>query len=324
MLRIIENLSTPNQNLNMNYTKYLRNEPHLIHVSIISEDAINRAKALVLERGGRVAKKESGGVNLFYNEAPASNYSWWEKMFSDAIAPEKEQEYSHVGIEPAQKGQTTQTGEPSQTYSWITKFSTDPYASTQGRNTPASNVGKQQAASYQQVMSYLMDKGGFSKTAAAGIAGVFMAESGLVPGIYNDSERKRVGNRGGRGLGQWSDVGENPNPGWRRTAYEKFLNGRTPTLELDLDFFLEEIKNRPKVLEVLNNPDSTLADVVDVMHRGYENGVSTALASEEQMGYTYNKAWEKDPTITRKYDFNEEAEKRLRFAQQAYDSYNLT
>jgi hypothetical protein len=128
-------------------------------------------------------------------------------------------------------------------------------------------------------MSYLMTKGGFSKTAAAGITGVFMAESGLKPGIYNESERKRVGNRGGRGLGQWTDVGNKPGSGWRRTAYENFLNGRTPTLELDLDFFLEEIKSRPKVLEVLKNPNSTLEDIVDAMHRGYENGSSNAFAS---------------------------------------------
>jgi hypothetical protein len=41
------------------------------------------------------------------------------------------------------------------------------------------------------------------------------------------------------------------------------------------------------------------------------------------MGYTYSKAWEKDPAITRKYDFNEGVQKRLQFARQAYNSYNL-
>jgi hypothetical protein len=71
-------------------------------------------------------------------------------------------------------------------------------------------------------------------------------------------------------------------------------------------------------LEVLNNPNSTLEDVVDAMHRGYENGSSAGFATPEQMGYTYTKAWENDPAINRPYSFNDSANKRLNFARQAF------
>jgi hypothetical protein len=42
---------------------------------------------------------------------------------------------------------------------------------------------------------------GFSKEAAAGITGVFMAESGLQAGRMNERENELYGNRAGRGLG---------------------------------------------------------------------------------------------------------------------------
>lgn len=275
----------------------------------------------------KTIKLASGGVNLFYTEAPASSASWWDRMFGDAQGEsDQSSATSSTGQDtrPVRKPDPAVTP-PSQGLSWITKFSfdgdDDPTSSTQVGDQNVPKPTAQQAASYKEVMDYLMAKGGFSKTAAAGIAGVFMAESRLKPGIYNESERNRFGDRGGRGLGQWTDVGKTPGPGWRRTAYENFLNGRTPTLQLDLDFFLQEVKSRPKVLEVLNNPNSTLEDVVDAMHRGYENGSSAGFATPEQMGYTYTKAWANDPAINRPYSFNDSANKRLNFARQAFQAY---
>jgi hypothetical protein len=61
-----------------------------------------------------------------------------------------------------------------------------------------------------RAVDYLILQTGMSPEAAAGVVGVFMAESGLKPGKYNDSEKERFGNNGGRGLGQWTNVGTNP------------------------------------------------------------------------------------------------------------------
>jgi hypothetical protein len=46
---------------------------------------------------------------------------------------------------------------------------------------------------------------GFNKEAAAGITGVFMAESGLIAGRTNQEEDAAYGSTAGRGLGQWSN-----------------------------------------------------------------------------------------------------------------------
>ena len=200
----------------------------------------------------------------------------------------------------------------------------DPFSFLSADRT--SNVYKQPLSENTQkqmvrAVDYLILQTGMSPEAAAGVVGVFMAESGLKPGKYNDSEKERFGNNGGRGLGQWTNVGTNP-AGQRRDQYESFLNGRTPTLETDLDFFLTDLENRPKVKDVLLNPNTTVKDAVDAMHRGYENGTSKAFASKEQMGETYSKAWTNDPAISRDYKYSEAANVRLQHAKQALDAYN--
>lgn len=201
-------------------------------------------------------------------------------------------------------------------------FLSDSPGSTQQQETQSKPLSKNTQQRMVQAMQCLLSKSKMSPEAAAGVIGVFMAESGLTPGKYNESERELYGELGGgRGLAQWTNVGKKNGTGRRRDAYEAFLNGRTPTLELDLDFFLKELQSRPKVLAILNNPDSTIEDAVYAMHRGYENGTFKAFATPEQMGSKYTKAWAKNPYITRKYDFNESEQTRFRLAQQAYKAY---
>ena len=114
---------------------------------------MDRAKTLILERGGLVAKKASGGVNLFYSEAPKSNAFWWQKMFGEAIAQE-EDEAPISGSGTAQVTDSGQNGNPAESsnLSWITKFpsrwntTTSTADSTQGESAPAPS--KAQAASY--------------------------------------------------------------------------------------------------------------------------------------------------------------------------------
>jgi hypothetical protein len=71
---------------------------------------MDRAKTLLLERGRLVAKKASGGVNLFYSEAPNSNASWWQKMFGEAEATEDDTQITSGGASP-QASSTEQSGD---------------------------------------------------------------------------------------------------------------------------------------------------------------------------------------------------------------------
>jgi hypothetical protein len=55
-------------------------------------------------------------------------------------------------------------------------------------------------------VDYLTSKG-LSRAGAAGVAGVFMAESGLTAGRVNkDEDAKYGGQKAGKGLGQWSNA----------------------------------------------------------------------------------------------------------------------
>lgn len=159
-----------------------------------------------------------------------------------------------------------------------------------------------------EVMQYLMEKG-FNKEAAAGITGVFMAESGLKPGVTNTAEDAAYGSTAGRGLGQWSNE--------RRKQYDAFLNGASPTIQTDIDFFIQDLESRPLVKQALANA-SSVEDAVKAMHLGYENGSSGAMATPEQLTQTYSKAWSKlgyGP-----YSYNDSHNKRFNYAQSAYQS----
>jgi hypothetical protein len=59
----------------MNYVNYIQKTPSSTYSSIINKEHMDRAKTI---------KLASGGVNLFYTEAPASSASWWDRMFGDA------------------------------------------------------------------------------------------------------------------------------------------------------------------------------------------------------------------------------------------------
>jgi hypothetical protein len=109
---------------------------------------------------------------------------------------------------------TTSTSSTNQTddYSW-TKAKAEQYLGMKDGKLQTTNYtlstsytppSAAKAATYKETMNYLMSKG-FNKEAAAGITGVFMAESGLVAGRTNQEEDAAYGSTAGRGLGQWSN-----------------------------------------------------------------------------------------------------------------------
>lgn len=157
-------------------------------------------------------------------------------------------------------------------------------------------------------MNYLTTKHGFSKEAAAGIVGIFTAESGLTPGIINSDESSAYGNRAGIGIAQWSNE--------RRSQYEKAMRGKSG-LEAELDYFVQDLQSRPLVLDALKTA-TTVEDAVKAMHLGYENGSASAMATPEQMEATYIPAWQKLYGNSKRYSYTDSHNLRLSHANTAY------
>lgn len=156
-------------------------------------------------------------------------------------------------------------------------------------------------------INYLVSKG-LSKAGAAGAVGVFFAESGLTPGRTNEDEERKYGDKAGKGIAQWSNE--------RRKGYDEYMNGKSGTLEDELDYFLQEVAtSRPKVLDVLKNA-SDVNEAVQAMHLGYENGTAEAFATPEQLTKIYTPAWEK--LGYGKYNYQDSHNKRYGYAQTAY------
>lgn len=218
--------------------------------------------------------------------------------------------------EETEKTTTSETPQPEETNWWDIKAnqylqmsnnkSTSTYTGT--ADTMLQTALRPNSEAYKQTMQYLMSKG-FNKEAAAGVAGVFMAESGLIAGRVNKEEDRSYGSTAGRGLGQWSNE--------RRKQYDTYMADKEITLQNDLDFFIQDLNSRPLVKQALENATS-VNDAVKAMHLGYENGSRGAMATPEQLTATYTKAWEK--LGYRPYNYDESHNKRLGFAQQAYES----
>lgn len=243
-------------------------------------------------------KHEEGGV--LYAQTGASVGPNYVKV-QQQTTPEK-----LIWEDPEEEGKETtksdnQASSSSTSTDWI-----DDYMGKLGGDT--QTVQPSVSAESGEVMQYLMEKG-FNKEAAAGITGVFMAESGLKPGVTNTAEDAAYGSTAGRGLGQWSNE--------RRQQYDAFLNGASPTIQTDIDFFIQDLESRPLVKQALANA-SSVEDAVKAMHLGYENGSSGAMATPEQLTQTYSKAWSKlgyGP-----YSYNDSHNKRFNYAQSAYQS----
>lgn len=213
---------------------------------------------------------------------------------------------------------TTSTSAASQTddYSW-TKAKAEQYLGMKDGKLQKTNYtlstsytppSAAEAATYKETMDYLMNKG-FNKEAAAGITGVFMAESGLVAGRTNKEEDAAYGSTAGRGLGQWSNE--------RRKQYDDYMQDKEITLQNDLDFFIQDLDSRPLVKTALQNA-TNVEDAVKAMHLGYENGSSGAMATPEQLTKRYTESWAN--LGYRPYSYDESHGKRYNFAQQAYNS----
>ena len=259
------------------------------------------------EEGGILHAQTGAKVNLSYQTLTKKTEDPEEIKLQN---PEEESKETTVSEAP-QLEETNWWDAKAQQYLQMSSVGQQGSAAGSSQTQSSQSEGEvstEKAASYKEVMDYLQSKG-FNKEAAAGITGVFMAESGLKPGILNQDESKKYGHSAGKGLGQWSNS--------RRSQYDEFTKGRTSGIQTDLDFFIYDLESRPLVKQALASATS-VEDAVRAMHLGYENGSSGAMSTPEAMQRTYSAAWSR--LGYRPYSYQKSHNTRLKYANQAYTS----
>lgn len=254
-------------------------------------------------------KHEEGGILLEQTggKALATGISAFKEDPKEEEKEEKTEEKDEKeGTTASTSTSTTTTSDDP--YAWTKQKAEGYVGMLTGTSVIPTSTSTPATSSYKDVVEYLTSKG-FTREAAAGVAGVFMAESGLKAGITNKEEDALYGSTAGRGLGQWSNE--------RRRQYDDYMKDKEISLQNDLDFFIQDLESRPLVKQALQNA-SSVEDAVKAMHLGYENGSSGAMATPEQLTATYTKAWEKAGYGP--YSYKNSHDKRYKFAQQAYNS----
>lgn len=280
------------------------NDPNATRLQKRRAQFAKNAKKWKHEDGGILHAQTGASVNLKY-------FKNTKKSEPDIELPKDEDRDEEQTAETETTTSTAGEGED-----WISQYIRNytGMGSTAVTQNPTTVTGSatapsaSSAATYKETMNYLMSKG-FNKEAAAGITGVFMAESGLIAGRTNKEEDAAYGSTAGRGLGQWSNE--------RRKQYDDYMRGKEITLQNDLDFFIQDLESRPLVKKALQNAIN-VEDAVKAMHLGYENGSAGAMATPEQLTKRYTEAWAN--LGYKPYSYGESHSKRYNFAQQAYNS----
>lgn len=175
-----------------------------------------------------------------------------------------------------------------------------------------SKISSQSNSNVKDAMNYFINKG-LTAEQASGFVGNFLTESNLNTSAINQAEKKK-GYRGyGRGIAQWSNE--------RVKKFEEFSGKKIEDASLNeqLDFVWHELNQRPELLRQLKSA-RTSDESADLVHRGYENGSATSLATPEQLTETYSKAWKR--LGYREYNYQESLRKRQNKARQALNIYN--
>ena len=276
------------------------NDPNATRLQKRRAQSAKNAKKWKHEEGG-ILFEQTGGKAL------ATGISAFKEDPKEEEKEEKTEEKDEkAGTTTSTSTSTTTTSEDP--YAWTKQKAAGYVGMLTGTSVIPTSTSTPTTSSYKDVVEYLTSKG-FTREAAAGVAGVFMAESGLKAGITNREEDALYGSTAGRGLGQWSNE--------RRRQYDDYMKDKEISLQNDLDFFIQDLESRPLVKQALQNA-SSVEDAVKAMHLGYENGSSGAMATPEQLTATYTKAWAKAGYGP--YSYKDSHDKRYKFAQQAYNS----
>ena len=156
---------------------------------------------------------------------------------------------------------------------------------------PAARLTEAQGTRVDAGMEYLMSRG-MTREQAAGVLGVFLAESGLDP-----AAKAKMKGDNGVGIAQWTRnrQGDRQKTFWN--IYGKLFGDASQyggditkvPFKRQLDVFLAE---RPTITQAIMNASGT-REATEIMERGYENGGGTYgnMASDAQINRIYGDRW---------------------------------
>lgn len=190
--------------------------------------------------------------------------------------------------------------------------SNQPTSSSKLTSTNQSTpTGSYDVNSIKTAMSYFINQG-LTPEQAAGFVGNFLTESGLRTSAVNKDEKNKGYSGYGRGIAQWSNS--------RINQFENYIgkNIEKSTLEEQLKFVWKEVEERPELMKQLRQATSS-DQAADLVHRGYENGSRTALATPEQLTKIYSSAWAKLGYSS--YNYQKSLQRRQNDARRALNIY---
>ncbi|NBI46846.1 hypothetical protein DX980_29820 [Burkholderia gladioli] len=148
-----------------------------------------------------------------------------------------------------------------------------------GSGTDVSSLGGDNA---HKIAAYLQDNLGLNKTAVAGVLGNLQQESGLTPNINQGgqigapSANNADDDGHGYGLAQWGGV--------RKEGLEQFAasQGKSPQdLGVQLDYLAKEVKEKPGLVDALNNAGSADA-AASVWCKQFELAADPQMQNRDQ------------------------------------------
>ncbi|WP_186204578.1 phage tail tip lysozyme [Burkholderia gladioli] len=159
-----------------------------------------------------------------------------------------------------------------------------PVQSSAGTNGPGSgtDVSSLGGDNAHKIAAYLQDNLGLNKTAVAGVLGNLQQESGLTPNINQGgqigapSANNADDDGHGYGLAQWGGV--------RKEGLEQFAasQGKSPQdLGVQLDYLAKEVKEKPGLVDALNNAGSADA-AASVWCKQFELAADPQMQNRDQ------------------------------------------
>lgn len=146
------------------------------------------------------------------------------------------------------------------------------------------------------------------------LIGIFDAESNLNYRAINTEEQELYPTYYGAGLYQLSNSRKIDFANWYTEKYgEAAPSIENTPLEIQFEFALHEIENRPALIQAIKNA-KTLEEMTTVLYLGFMNGSKNYLATEEELIQIYNPARAK---LGQTYNYAEELQDRIHRAYKA-------
>ena len=150
----------------------------------------------------------------------------------------------------------------------------------------SKNISKEESERNTKTAYDFFIKNGFTPEQASGMVGVLLAESGMNPGIVNETERAQGKSGYGRGIAQWSNERIGQFAKWHEKTYGEYKTPEESSLDAQLNYILKEMQERPAFMKAIKSTND-VREATDYMLRGFENGGPKSLTSIEGLDKTY-------------------------------------